>query len=133
MEGLLRFDMRLYTFETKRQQKVGAERDGKLVELPYPAMRDLIRAGSTGLSTAKKALKSSDAPTHALNKVKLLAPIPRPGKILCSGLNYKSHVLETQAQHSWPTHGSFPSYPRSSSDSLRRSNIPDSNFRWIGR
>jgi 2-keto-4-pentenoate hydratase/2-oxohepta-3-ene-1,7-dioic acid hydratase in catechol pathway len=86
--------MRLYTFESKRQQKVGVERNGQLVELPYPSMLDLIRAGSRGLSVARKALKSSNAPTHALSKVKVLAPIPRPGKILCSGLNYKSHVLE---------------------------------------
>jgi 2-keto-4-pentenoate hydratase/2-oxohepta-3-ene-1,7-dioic acid hydratase in catechol pathway len=88
--------MRLYTFETKRQHKVGAERDGKLVELPFASMIDLIRAGSRGLSAAKKALKSkrAEAPSHELKKVKLLAPIPRPGKILCSGLNYRSHVEE---------------------------------------
>jgi 2-keto-4-pentenoate hydratase/2-oxohepta-3-ene-1,7-dioic acid hydratase in catechol pathway len=86
--------MRLYTFETKRQQKVGAERDGKLVELPFASMIDLIRAGNRGLAAARKALRSADAPTHPLSRVRLLAPIPRPGKILCSGLNYKSHVLE---------------------------------------
>src|SRR5262245_40345307 len=88
--------MRLYTFETKRQHKVGAERDGKLVELPFTSMIDLIRAGNRGLSAAKKALNSkrADTPSHELKRVKLLAPIPRPGKILCSGLNYKSHVEE---------------------------------------
>jgi 2,4-diketo-3-deoxy-L-fuconate hydrolase len=31
---------------------------------------------------------------HTLAEVKLRAPIPRPGKILCSGLNYRSHVEE---------------------------------------
>lgn len=86
--------MRLYTFEIKRQKKVGVEREGQLVELPFASMIELIEAGSKGLTEAKRALKRADAPTHTLNKVKLLAPIPRPGKILCSGLNYKSHVLE---------------------------------------
>lgn len=86
--------MRLYTFETRRQQKIGVERDGQVVELPYSTMLDLIRAGNKGLNTAKKALKGTDAAVYPLNKVKLLAPIPRPGKILCSGLNYKSHVTE---------------------------------------
>lgn len=86
--------MRLYTFIAKREQKVGAERDGKLIELPFPSMLDLIRAGDKGLRAARQALKRKDAPTHDLRKARLLAPIPRPGKILCSGLNYKSHVQE---------------------------------------
>lgn len=33
-----------------------------------------------------------------LDQVKLLAPIPRPGKILCMGLNYADHVAETSAK-----------------------------------
>lgn len=86
--------MRLYTFEVKRRKKVGVERDGMLVELPFASMIDLIAAGGKGLSAARKALKNTDAPSYDLKKAKLLAPIPRPGKILCSGLNYKSHVLE---------------------------------------
>src|SRR5262249_13910398 len=32
--------------------------------------------------------------TVPLGSVRLLAPIPRPGKILCSGLNYHSHIEE---------------------------------------
>jgi 2-keto-4-pentenoate hydratase/2-oxohepta-3-ene-1,7-dioic acid hydratase in catechol pathway len=86
--------LRLYTFAVRREQKVGAERDGQLVELPFASMLDLIRAGRKGLSAVRKTLKSTEAPVHDLKKSKLLAPIPRPGKILCSGLNYKSHVQE---------------------------------------
>lgn len=88
--------MRLHTFEIKRQQRVGVERDGQLVEVPCPSMVALIRAGNRGLAAARKALRSKTRNTlaHDLKKVKRLAPIPRPGKILCSGLNYKSHVEE---------------------------------------
>jgi 2,4-diketo-3-deoxy-L-fuconate hydrolase len=32
--------------------------------------------------------------THDLERLRLLAPIPRPGKILCSGINYRSHLQE---------------------------------------
>jgi 2-keto-4-pentenoate hydratase/2-oxohepta-3-ene-1,7-dioic acid hydratase in catechol pathway len=32
--------------------------------------------------------------TYAFEEVKLLAPIRRPGKILCSGINYRSHKEE---------------------------------------
>lgn len=82
--------MRLYTFEINKQQKVGVERDGKLIELPFATMLDLIKAGRRGLAQAKKA----DGVAHDLKQAKLLAPIPRPGKIWCSGLNYKSHIEE---------------------------------------
>jgi 2-keto-4-pentenoate hydratase/2-oxohepta-3-ene-1,7-dioic acid hydratase in catechol pathway len=82
--------MRLYTFEVKRQQKVGVEREGKLVELPFMSMLDLINAGKDGITGAK----SARGKTHDLKRIKLLAPIPRSGKILCSGLNYKSHIEE---------------------------------------
>ncbi|MFZ4662503.1 MAG: fumarylacetoacetate hydrolase family protein [Caldilineaceae bacterium] len=82
--------MKLYTFEVQKQQKVGVERDGKLIETPYASMLDLINAGRNGLAAAKKAAGAA----HDLKKAKILAPIPRPGKIWCSGLNYRSHIEE---------------------------------------
>jgi 2,4-diketo-3-deoxy-L-fuconate hydrolase len=82
--------MRLYTFEAAGRQKVGVERAGRLVELPFASMIELIRAGSSGLDVAANA----SGPSHDLASVRLLAPIPRPGKILCSGLNYRSHIEE---------------------------------------
>jgi 2,4-didehydro-3-deoxy-L-rhamnonate hydrolase len=38
--------------------------------------------------------KQSSSWTYALDSLQLLAPIPRPGKILCSGINYRSHLQE---------------------------------------
>jgi 2-keto-4-pentenoate hydratase/2-oxohepta-3-ene-1,7-dioic acid hydratase in catechol pathway len=34
-------------------------------------------------------------PDHALADVRLLPPIPNPEKILCAGINYRSHAAET--------------------------------------
>jgi len=45
-----------------------------------------LRADLDKIATAK--------PDHALTDVRLLAPIPRPGKILALGLNYRDHALE---------------------------------------
>jgi 2-keto-4-pentenoate hydratase/2-oxohepta-3-ene-1,7-dioic acid hydratase in catechol pathway len=108
--------MRLYTFETKkRQQLVGAELDGRLIDLNAAhaarmnrrsailagSMLELIQGGDRALkqagqalSFAKKNPKRVATFVHDLAKVKLCAPIPRPGKIFCSGLNYRSHVEE---------------------------------------
>lgn len=35
---------------------------------------------------------------HRLSEVQLLAPIPRPRKLICVGLNYRDHAEETGAQ-----------------------------------
>jgi 2-keto-4-pentenoate hydratase/2-oxohepta-3-ene-1,7-dioic acid hydratase in catechol pathway len=52
------------------------------------------------------------APDHAHEDVQLLPPVPDPGKILCVGLNYKSHIAETGRDA--PQHPIlFPRYPSS--------------------
>jgi 2-keto-4-pentenoate hydratase/2-oxohepta-3-ene-1,7-dioic acid hydratase in catechol pathway len=41
----------------------------------------------------------SALPRHALhrrNDVRLLAPVPRPGKVICIGLNYRDHAAESK-------------------------------------
>jgi acylpyruvate hydrolase len=43
-----------------------------------------------------------DAP-HQLTSVRLLTPVPRPGKIICVGANYAAHIEEAGAK--------VPSYP----------------------
>ena len=39
---------------------------------------------------------SSRAGDHALSEVRLAAPVPRPGKILALGLNYRDHIAEAK-------------------------------------
>ncbi|MCI0538455.1 MAG: C69 family dipeptidase [Verrucomicrobiales bacterium] len=116
--------MKLYTFETGCQLRLGAALDGKLIDLNAacaarlghknaalaPMMLELIRRGGAALKKARRALafaaqnaKKARAWTFEFPdpqvanrraQVRLLAPIPRPGKILCSGLNCRSHVEE---------------------------------------
>ena len=87
--------MRLYTFIHQKQTLVGAELDGALVKLPFTDMLELIRGGKAALAAARQAMTRAKSRTLVpLRKARLLAPIPRPGKILCSGLNYRSHVEE---------------------------------------
>jgi 2-keto-4-pentenoate hydratase/2-oxohepta-3-ene-1,7-dioic acid hydratase in catechol pathway len=51
-----------------------------------PMGADLVRYLATG--------ESRDAAPVALADVRPLAPVPRPGKIVCIGLNYRDHALE---------------------------------------
>jgi 2-keto-4-pentenoate hydratase/2-oxohepta-3-ene-1,7-dioic acid hydratase in catechol pathway len=43
-------------------------------------------------------LPAPSGPTYALDEVKLLAPIPRPPKLICIGLNYRDHAAETKME-----------------------------------
>jgi 2,4-didehydro-3-deoxy-L-rhamnonate hydrolase len=85
--------MKLYTFIINDTTRIGAERDGKLIDLGRD-MLTLIRQGSEGLRAARKTLQTDDVLSYDFDEVKLLAPIPRPGKILCSGINYIGHKEE---------------------------------------
>jgi 2-keto-4-pentenoate hydratase/2-oxohepta-3-ene-1,7-dioic acid hydratase in catechol pathway len=87
--------MKLYTFEVNGQQRLGAEQNGRLVDLQTVAgdMLALVKAGPEALAAARRLLAQASE-SIPIDQVRLLAPIPRPGKILCSGLNYRSHVEE---------------------------------------
>lgn len=55
-----------------------------------------LEGGDATLAQAKKVLAATPAASGiALESVKLAAPIPRPGKILCIGLNYRDHAAES--------------------------------------
>ncbi len=55
------------------------------------ALIDAIRGGAAGLAQAAKATTGQRLPLDGLT---LLPVIPRPGKIICLGLNYAEHAAE---------------------------------------
>jgi 2,4-didehydro-3-deoxy-L-rhamnonate hydrolase len=81
--------VRLVTYSACGATGVGVRRDGAVFDAGYPHMGALIADGPSGLERAAAAADASDPVADAT----LLAPI-RPGKILCSGVNYASHADE---------------------------------------
>jgi 2-keto-4-pentenoate hydratase/2-oxohepta-3-ene-1,7-dioic acid hydratase in catechol pathway len=79
--------VRLVTFEVDGSAGVGVYRDGGLLDTGYVSMLDLIVDAERGLEQAATASRQVSAD-------RILAPIPRPPKILCSGINYASHADE---------------------------------------
>ncbi len=47
------------------------------------------------LNAARSAVAENNPPRINRQKVELCAPIPRPGKIICIGLNYRDHAEES--------------------------------------
>ena len=53
---------------------------------------DTVAAIAAGVDGVRKSPKGVPVP---LDKVKLHAPIPRPPKVICIGLNYRDHAIES--------------------------------------
>ena len=58
----------------------------------YPTMLSLIAGGEEALAAAGAA--AATAASIPLVRVRLLAPIERPGKYLAIGMNYRKHMEE---------------------------------------
>jgi 2-keto-4-pentenoate hydratase/2-oxohepta-3-ene-1,7-dioic acid hydratase in catechol pathway len=78
--------VRLVTYTAGGRRGVGVRRDGAIFDTGYPDMHSLIADGPAGLERAASAAQE-------VAGAALLAPI-RPGKTLCSGVNYSSHADE---------------------------------------
>jgi 2-keto-4-pentenoate hydratase/2-oxohepta-3-ene-1,7-dioic acid hydratase in catechol pathway len=115
--------MKLYTFEIHGRPRLGAEWKSQMIDLetawgamirargspsgpaaPLPSdMLSFLRAGPPALTAAREALAFmgkrpalpvGEQAVYPFREIKVLAPIARPGKILCSGINYRGHKEE---------------------------------------
>ena len=105
--------MKLVTFVHNNRTRLGAltASENEVIDLNLAnsaipdAMIPFLEAGKAALALAQQIVKS--APATAIiqrSAVKLKAPIPRPGKIICIGLNYRDHAGETgQTVPTYPT------------------------------
>ena len=89
--------MKLVTFLHEGIQKIGAVVDDQIIDfstshLPK-SMIEFIELGDDGINQANELIAKNDSKI-SINDVKLMAPIPKPNKILGVGLNYKAHKEE---------------------------------------
>ncbi len=102
--------MKLVTFTQNGSSRLGAliTRDGQemIVDLNgvEPSLpTDIIAFLAAGQQVRSAAEKALSGKAMKLSAVKLKAPIPQPGKIICIGLNYRDHAIETNSP--------IPEYP----------------------
>lgn len=86
--------MKLVTFSTGTADHVGVLSGDEVVDLTAAgvagSMREIVVGGAALLAKAR----ATKGPKVPLASVRLLTPLSNPGKILCSGVNYKSHAAE---------------------------------------
>ncbi|MDG5806168.1 fumarylacetoacetate hydrolase family protein [Streptomyces ossamyceticus] len=72
--------------------------DGRLLDLSaVTADIDGSFLGSGGVERARAALEAGGLPELDPGGLRIGAPVARPGKIVCVGLNYRDHAAETGA------------------------------------
>ncbi len=104
--------MKIANFVLENHERLGVVDGDSLVDLKSAApdlpgdLMGLIALGASGFDRARAAAKSAKAEhRHPLSGLKLRPPIPKPGKIICLGLNYADHAAE--GGHQKPTYPSF--------------------------
>jgi len=94
--------MRLVSFRSNGQSGAGLLRDNLIFPLKNAGFSDavsFIAAGEKEHKRAEGLLKTaSSRKLLPLDSVRLTAPIPRPPKILCIGLNYRDHAKESKME-----------------------------------
>jgi acylpyruvate hydrolase len=106
--------VKLVTFLTAGQARLGAllpaSNEQQIVDLNRADARlpdnmlGFLEMGQSALALARQVLAAPPAAAVlARAAVTLKAPIPRPGKIVCLGLNYRDHAIESNLP--------IPTYP----------------------
>jgi 2-keto-4-pentenoate hydratase/2-oxohepta-3-ene-1,7-dioic acid hydratase in catechol pathway len=89
--------MKFVTYESGNGARVGVLSDGLIFDLAGFGLTDMLAAVAdrdAAVSAAHKAIANLKG--IAADRLKLLAPIVRPPRIFCIGLNYASHASESQ-------------------------------------
>ncbi len=89
--------MKLAQFDAGRGPRIGVVLGDEIVAAGFEgSMIDLISQWSDRRAEIEAAI--AGGARHALASVRLLAPVPRPGKIFAIGLNYADHIEESKAE-----------------------------------
>ena len=90
--------MRLVTYSHReRSAALGMVVDGRVIDLADIGYNDILRFLEEGGKAVRRAERFAKIAEEGprFEDVKLHAPVPRPGKFICIGLNYKDHAVES--------------------------------------
>jgi len=94
--------MQFVTFERNRSAEPGVIAGGNVIGLKEAGFPTLVAIIAGGLEARRRvetwlATPPADAVVPVAG-ARLLAPIPRPPKIICVGLNYRDHAIESKME-----------------------------------
>ena len=101
--------MKLATYQRGEAVSCGVVTDRGIVDIPssWPtredpprSIKELLERGNAALDQARR-LAETASEAIPLDSVRLLAPIPRPGKVLALAGNYSKHIQEASVHHGY--------------------------------
>jgi 2-keto-4-pentenoate hydratase/2-oxohepta-3-ene-1,7-dioic acid hydratase in catechol pathway len=92
--------MKLVSFEffSESTPHAGLLFDDAIIDLAPLGIPDALAAIHAGTETLRQAAAFPTASFIAPSAIRLLAPIPRPPRIFCVGLNYRDHAVESKME-----------------------------------
>jgi 2-keto-4-pentenoate hydratase/2-oxohepta-3-ene-1,7-dioic acid hydratase in catechol pathway len=94
--------MRFVTFELEGRARPGVVTESDAItdlSTGYNSLLDLIEDASNAEAKVNQLTGQAKASERVrLGEVRLLAPIPKPRKLICVGLNYRDHAEETGSE-----------------------------------
>lgn len=95
--------MKLLTFSVGGKARPGVLMGDKVIDLaaaklpvgPHGDLLEIARGGEAALRRVRAAMRNKRAKSYPLARVRVLAPIRQPSKIVAVGLNYIDHCKET--------------------------------------
>jgi 2-keto-4-pentenoate hydratase/2-oxohepta-3-ene-1,7-dioic acid hydratase in catechol pathway len=93
--------MRLATIQTWAGPRAAVQRGDSFVDVHAtdpdvpPSVRQILDGGPEVLRAAEQVAERAEAIAYETAKVKFLAPVHDPQKIVCIGLNYRDHAAES--------------------------------------
>jgi len=92
--------LRFLTIQRDGRAEPAVEADGEIISLQragFDSILSVIRGGADAMDQVRRLIPAAiGADRWPVGGVKLLAPIPRPPKVICIGLNYRDHAAETR-------------------------------------
>ena len=92
--------MRFLTIERDVRAEPAVEQDGEIIGLGragFESLIQVIHGGADAMDRIARWLPHATGDERwPANQVKLLAPVPRPPKVICIGLNYRDHAAEAK-------------------------------------
>jgi 2-keto-4-pentenoate hydratase/2-oxohepta-3-ene-1,7-dioic acid hydratase in catechol pathway len=92
--------MKLVSFEffSERAARPGLLLEDAILDLTPLGVPDSTGSIAVGTTALRQAMEMPGTSLIALSAVHLLAPIPRPSRIFCVGLNYRDHAVESKME-----------------------------------
>jgi len=93
--------MRFVTFEHQGSAQPGVIAGANIVGLKgagFPTLLAVMEGGAQAQTRIAAYLGGRPQDVVPLEKARLLAPLPRPPKIICVGLNYRDHAIESKME-----------------------------------